>query len=234
MRKMLLSAGFMLAITGCGSESASTNAVSAIPLSIKNPATESSINTAASDTTTSNTVGPNKVATLPEGAFESAAVKQLVQKASTAVVSGRNTIAIEALSQAIGIQPEDANLFRMRADVYVLQREMANARADFSTAVRLAPENAELYNFRGYFLMTQGLTQDALADFEKAIALNPNMAAAWNNKGLIGLSKQDYESALLDFTKAVEADRKYVDGWNNRGFARMKLSQNEEAMFNKH
>ena len=77
MRKMLLSAGFMLAITGCGSESASTNAVSAIPLSIKNPATESSINTAASDTTTSNTVGTNKVATLPEGAFESAAVKQL-------------------------------------------------------------------------------------------------------------------------------------------------------------
>ncbi len=207
---------------GCGRDSATTEKSAGISLSISNPGNSVS----ETNRTTSAAVGQQSAGQ----SLEAPAVRQLIQKANAAVVAGRNSIAIEALSQAIGLTPEDAELFRMRADVYVLQREMANARADFSTAVRLSPQNAPLYNIRGYFLMSQGLTEEARSDFDKSVQLDPGHAAAWNNRGLLSLASQDYQSALKDFSQALEADRRYADAWNNRSFVRMKLNQNNEAL----
>lgn len=158
------------------------------------------------------------------------AVRQLLQKANAAVVAGRYPTAIEAMSQAIGITPEDARLFRIRADIYSLQKENANARADFSTAIRLAPEDANLYNYRGYFLMSMGLGKEAMEDFNKAISLDAKNSAALNNRGLMKLAGEDYAAAEADFAKAIEADRKFADAWNNRGFVRMKQKQLDSAM----
>lgn len=158
------------------------------------------------------------------------AVRQLLQKANAAVVAGRYPTAIEAMSQAIGITPEDARLFRIRADIYSLQKENANARADFSTAIRLAPENADLYNYRGYFLMSMGLGNEAMEDFNKAITLDAKHAASLNNRGLLKLAGENYAAAEADFSKAIESDRKFADAWNNRGFVRMKQKQLDSAM----
>lgn len=208
-----LLAGF--ALVGCGgSEAKNGEAKSAgIPLSISNPS------------------APAKSATAtPTIDQYTETVKQLLQKANAAVVSGRNGIAIESLSQAIGITPEDASLFRMRADVYSMLGENANARADFSTAVRLSPGDADLYNYRGYFLMGQGLGADARADFDKAISINPKHSAALNNRGLLSLAGKDYKAAVADFSLAIDADRNLSDAWNNRGFAQMKLNELDKAM----
>lgn len=205
-----------VAVTGCGSDSKNAESRSAgIELSIPSG---SPVRLAADGT---------KAATINQ---YSEAVRQLIQKANAGVVAGRNNIAIESLSQAIGITPEDATLFRMRADVYALQGENANARADFSTAVRLAPADPDLLNFRGYFLMSQGLMDESRKDFDKAIELNPKLAAALNNRGLLALTNKDYKAAETDFSRAIEADRKFSDAWNNRGFSRMKLEQYEPAM----
>ena len=217
MRRVLIISGSMLLAAGCGSEIKAPEAGSAgIPLSISGNQAQT---TQIADNSSKKTLSQ-----YPE------AVRQLLQKANSAVVAGQHGVAIEALSQAIGASPEDASLFRMRADVYVLQGENASARVDFSTAVRLAPNNADCYNYRGYFLMSQGLSREALADFEKAIQLNPTHAAALNNRGLIALTSKDYKSAEADFSKAIDGDRKFADAWNNRGFARLKLEKYEPAL----
>jgi tetratricopeptide (TPR) repeat protein len=215
MRRAAISLLASVALVGCGgSDTKNSEAKTAgIQLSIPNPTAP------AASTSATPTIDQY-----------SAAVKQLIQKANTAVMSGRNGMAIESLSQAIGITPEDATLFRMRADVYSLQGENANARADFSTAVRLAPQDPDLYNFRGYFLMGQGLGADARADFDKAISINPKHAAALNNRGLLSLAGQDYKTAVADFSLAIDADRSLSDAWNNRGFAHMKLNELDKAM----
>ncbi len=206
----------LVLLTGCGSNSQDGETKSGgIPLSItgSNQSTQSPEN--------------SKLPTVEQYAQ---AVKQLLQKANAAVVAGHNPVAIESLSQAIGVTPDDASLFRMRADVYSLQGEYANARADFSTAVRLAPDDADLYNFRGYFLLSQNLTAEAKADFDKAVQLNPKHSAALNNRGLLSLATPDFKAAEADFTRAIEADRKSSDAWNNRGFARMKMDQLDSAL----
>ena len=217
MRRVFLTFGSILLAAGCGSETTVPETGSAgIPLSI-----------AGNQAPKASAANPAQNKTLSQ---YSDAVRQLLQKANSGVVAGNHAIAIEALSQAISLSPEDASLFRMRADVYVLHGENANARVDFSTAIRIAPDNADYYNHRGHFLMSQQLTTEAVADFEKAIQFNPAHAAALNNHGLINLTKQDYKAAEADFTKAVDADRKFADAWNNRGFTRFKLNQFETAL----
>ena len=223
MRAILISAAFGL-IVGCGSDSTTpeSNGTVAPLLSISHPSNAPpEAEKGGRESGGRNSGGQS---------LESPAVRQLIQRANAAVVAGLHPLAVEALSQAIGLTPDDANLFRLRADVYVLQREMANARADYSTAVRLAPQNPELRNFRGYFLMSQGLSAEAADDFSEAVRLDPTFAAAWNNRGLISLAAEKFEESVGDFTRALELNRKFPDAWNNRGFARMKLGQSASAL----
>lgn len=218
MRLLAISGLLAILLSGCergGSESGSAGTNTAgVPLSI-------------SSTKPATAAGDASKQKADQFAPE---IRQLLQRANAAVVAGRNSAAVEALSQAIGTTPDDARLFRMRGDVYVLQGEDANARADFSTAIRLAPNDADLHNFRGYFLMSRGLSAEALRDFNRAIELKPSHSAALNNRGLMALAKADYPAAKADFTKAIESDSTYTDAWNNRAFARMKSQENVEAM----
>lgn len=217
MRQTLLILAVITA-AGCGSNSDDTQKSSGgVPLSINSPA--------AADGDAAGTGKPEigKV-------VSSQAVKELIERAELAAGTGRNAVAIEALSQAIGVNPDDARLFRLRGDVYVRMGENANARADYSLAIQTDPNDAELYNVRGYFLMTHGAAGSAAEDFEKAKSLNPKLAIAWNNRGLVYLADKDFESAEEQFAKAIELDADYVDAWNNRGFTRMKAEKWKDAL----
>ncbi len=205
----------MLAL-GCGGGSDTSAPVAGVPLAINGPSrVDTSKPVAAPDLSDSVT---NPV------------VEQLFQKARQAARDGHSASAIEAVSQAIGIDPGDSRLFRLRGDIYTLVGEYANARADLALAIRNEPQNAELRNIRGYFLMSRGLQKEAVADFDKALQLNPQFSAAWNNRGLVHLANQDYEAALADFDKAAMIDSEYADALNNRGFTRFKMGQLSEAL----
>lgn len=204
----------LLFVVGCGSKSESTPQSAGIPLSINNPEQEKS--------------SSQKIEKSPK--LENPVIEQLVAKARAAVIAGQPPVAIEALSQAIGVAPQQSKLFRLRADVYALVGQLANARADYTLALNVDPNNADLLNVRGYFLMTQGLIDEAKADLSKAVELAPSLSPAWNNRGLVALAKKDYANAEADFTKAIEVDRKYADALNNRGFARLKQQKYDSAL----
>lgn len=203
----------LVSLIGCGSKSETPANTAGIPLSIKNPETET-----------------QKPKVEKNVSLQPPAVEQLIARAKSAVVAGQPSGAIEALSQAIGISSKEARLFRLRADVYVLMGKFANAKADFTLALNLEPDNAELLNVRGYFLMTRGLLDEAMEDLTKAVELDKTMFTAWNNRGLVSLAKQDYAAAELDFQKAADANRKYADALNNLGFTRMKLKKYDQAI----
>lgn len=217
-------------VTGCGkgdkSQTAATGAASSGGKVDSGNAGNTKKLAAASEATSSGD-GSIHAAAMPEKL--DGAVGALVGKAQQALANGQSATAIEALSQAIGINAADGRLFRWRAEVYSSIGEHANARADLSMAIQVDPNNAELHNLRGYFLMTHGAPGDAAADFDRSIELNPKLAAAWNNRGLLRLAAGKHDLAEQDFSMAIKADAQYADAWNNRGFARLKSGQSEEA-----
>ncbi len=200
---------------GCG-RSSDTTPAAGVPLAINGPSRVD----AAKPLTTPD----------PAAGVTNTVVEQLFKKAQQAARAGQLGVSVEAISQAIGLEPGDSRLFRLRADVYSRMGEYANARADFALAVQTEPRSAELRNIRGYFLMSRGLTTEALADFDQALQLNPEFAAAWNNRGLVHLANQDYEAAATNFDKATTIDGVYADALNNRGFARFKMGQLSQAL----
>lgn len=208
----------ILTLAGCGSKS-DTPAKAGIPLSIKSPEAEKQ--------TTKSAPKPTKDQAAAVG---NPGVEALVKKARAAVVLGQPVVAVEALSQAIGLSPDEARLFRLRGDVYALLGQDANAKVDFSLAIKLEPNSANLRNVRGYFLMSHGLTDEALADFKKATELDPAMSTAWNNMGLVALARKEFKTAEQRFSKALETDTDYVDAFNNRGFVRFKQQKYKTAL----
>ena len=201
---------------GCGGGSDTSAPVAGVPLAINGPSRVDSSTPIAALDLSDRVTDP--------------VVEQLFQKARQAAQEGQSAAAIEAISQAIGSDPGDSRLFRLRADIYTLMGEYANARADYALAIRNEPQNAELRNIRGYFLMSRGLQKEAVADFDKALQLNPEFSAAWNNRGLVHLAKQDYAAALADFDKAATLDATYADALNNRGFTKFKMGQLSAAL----
>ena len=198
MRKWILGL-LSAALIGCGSSDSSQTA--GVPLSINSPAdstAKSATSAAAVAKDTRNVTAQNS------------AVTSLVKRAQAAVSQGQANIAIESLSQAISIAADNARLFQMRADVYVIMGEYANARVDYSLAVTLDPNNAEVWNARGFFLMNQGLNKESIADFTRATELTPEHTVAWNNLGLVELKNQNYAAAEEHFSQAIKLDPKYI------------------------
>ena len=220
MRTFLLSLCW-LTITGCGSQTP--------PETVNSPGNSAGVTLALRNPDARN----NAASSLSSlDAEQQRAIEQLIVRAQVAVEHGQIPQAIEALSQAIGIDPSDTRLLCMRADVYSTSGEQATARADFSSAILADPANAELRNIRGYFLMTQGIYGEALTDFAKAIDLDPSLSVAWNNRGLVYLHQGEYVLAAEQFLAAVNGDSEYVDGWNNLGFACLKQTKFDEALQN--
>ena len=218
LMRLLLTIPLVFGFVGCGSKSPDSETETiGVSLAIGNP----SVAGGDRSTTTNDTIAES---------VTSPAVEQLIKKAQAAVAARQGRLAVEALSQAIGFDPANSQLFHMRADVYALMGEYASARADYSLAIQSDPKNADLHNARGYFLMTRGLGTEALTDFNRALALNPQLAVAWNNRGLIRLAEKDHEAAIADFTKAADLDSNYADALNNRGFAKMKYGQLDAAL----
>ena len=91
MRNLILVLS-VCAFAGCGSKSSDSAPVAGVPLSINNP---------AADRTSENKKPASSVA--------NPAVSQLAEKAKTAVAAGQRAVAIEALSQAIGIEPQNSS-----------------------------------------------------------------------------------------------------------------------------
>ena len=214
MRNSLLSIGLCTVTSifiGCGSEKSSPEA--GVTLSINNPEPK---------------VDPSQPA-------EQKAVAELMKKAQAFAARGMGARAIEALGQGIGLAPDNANLYRMRADVYNASGEYASAMADYSAAVRLFPQDPKLHNVRGFFLMGRGDAKRAKADFSKAVELNPKFSEAWNNRGLIFLAANDIKKAIADFSQAIKIKDDYVDAHNNLGFAyyKAKMFDKAEASLNR-
>ncbi|MDA1017570.1 MAG: tetratricopeptide repeat protein [Planctomycetota bacterium] len=157
-------------------------------------------------------------------------VTKLMKLATEQARQGAVGKAIESLSQAIGFDPDNADAYRMRAEVYTAIREDANALADLGAAIRIDPKNAKLRASRGFFLMSRGQGDRAIKDFDEAVTLDPTLKTAFNNRGLIKVAKNAFDDAIADFDKAIELDAEYADAFNNRGYARFRAGKNKEAI----
>ncbi len=116
---------------------------------------------------------------------------------------GEHDRAVADFSEAIRLDPRNADIFAQRADAYVGTGQDDRAFVDLSEAIRLNPKFADALTKRGGIYQSKDDYDRAIADYSEAIRVDPNAANAYISRGEIYRRKGNYDAAIGDFTRAI-------------------------------
>ncbi|MEQ1694921.1 MAG: tetratricopeptide repeat protein [Hyphomicrobiaceae bacterium] len=138
--------------------------------------------------------------------------------------AGAGDLAIADFTEALAINPKDANALTSRGHARVTRGNEDGAIEDFSAAIALVPGSSSYLINRGYAYTVKAAAVPAaidlaIADFEAAIVLKPESASAYNQRGLAWRKKGDLDRAIADYTTAIGHNPVYALAYNNRGYA---------------
>lgn len=114
--------------------------------------------------------------------------------------------AIADLSQAVKLEPNDAEAFDERGADYFGKQDFDKALADFSQSISLDPKNFRAYQNRGAAYNAKSQWTQALADFNQAITLNPHIGQIYYDRAISEDKLGQHDQAQADYDKAVQLD----------------------------
>ena len=143
--------------------------------------------------------------------------KAMAEKAVGTEVLARRRKAIDDATQAILLNPKNANAFNIRGLVKssLGRKERAESIADFDKAIELNPKFVKPYFNRGVRKADDSDYDGAIADFTKVITLEPNNVAALEQRSSAFMSKakggDNLETIddLLQLSRLVPKNKRY-------------------------
>ena len=137
--------------------------------------------------------------------------------------------AIEHYTEAATLNPELAEIYNNRGNVYIGKSEFDTAIQDYNTAIDLNPEYADAYNNRGVAYYRKGEFGTAIQDYNTAIDLNPEYAEVYCNRGIAYYRKGEFDTAIQDYNTTIELNSKFAGAYSNRGKVWLHLKEWEKA-----
>jgi tetratricopeptide (TPR) repeat protein len=129
---------------------------------------------------------------------------------------------IKDLTDRLAKNPEDANAFYRRGQVYASKGAYSLAVNDFSDSLRLNPKDVEAFNNRCWARTVIGDLQAALKDCNEALRLRPNFVDALDSRGLVNLKSGMAKNAIADFDAALKINPRLTSSLYGRGLAKQR------------
>ena len=130
--------------------------------------------------------------------------KQKLDEANQLWQDGRDDEALELLSQAATLNPNDAEIFLKRAIICVGNGNFAEAAHDANKILQLKPNHSQALWIRGAAALSAGDTSAALDDLNAAIRSDPLNKHAYYFRGIYFKTVGDKKRARADFLKSKE------------------------------
>ena len=127
--------------------------------------------------------------------------------------------AIADFTEAIRLDPKDADSHTDRATVYAEIGNHDKAIAGLTEAIRLDPKLVRAYAYRGSVWDMKGENDKAAADFTEAIRLDPKDADVYIYRGRTWGLRGEFDKAIADFTEAIRLGPKEPHFYFARGEA---------------
>ena len=110
------------------------------------------------------------------------------------------------LNKAIQLNPEDAESYAVRAEIYDFQDNYSEAIKDYTKAIQLDPNNVEYYAERGYLYdYKEKNYHAAMKDYAKAVQLDPNNEEYYFEFAeVFEIRLNDYPSAIKVYTDIIQ------------------------------
>ena len=142
------------------------------------------------------------------------------------------SMAIEAYSHAIDLNPDNADIYINRGAAYSKKGNYDFAIDDCNKAIQLYPSYPLAYSNRGNAYNSKGEYDFAITDLERAIELKPDYAEAYNNRGNSYKAKHKYDLAIENYDKAIQLNPELPEAYCNRGTAYSAKDEVERAIEN--
>jgi tetratricopeptide (TPR) repeat protein len=135
-------------------------------------------------------------------------VNDLIGKAKDLMNARDFKGAIKALDEAIKLQPDNANLYLMRAMAKNMDGDFVGAEKDARKAIELDPNNDQAWENLAWALLKQGKYAEALEAAEQALKLNPKNALALSIRAFAKEKLGDKQGAQKDIEAAASMDKR--------------------------
>jgi tetratricopeptide (TPR) repeat protein len=119
---------------------------------------------------------------------------------------GRFDQALNALNQCALLDPENPEIYLVRAAVYQKMDRPQLALADLNSTLDLSPGDTHTYIQRGEIYRLLNRPYEALNDLNQAVKLAPHNPLALGDRGIIYQNLKKFEEALADYNHAIESD----------------------------
>jgi TolA-binding protein len=129
---------------------------------------------------------------------------------------------IKTLTSRLASNPDDANAYYRRGQVYASKGAYNLAINDFNDTLRLNPRDVEAYNNRCWTRTVIGELQAALKDCNEALRLRPNFVDALDSRGLLNLKYGQARNAITDFDAALRINPRLTSSLYGRGLAKQR------------
>lgn len=117
-----------------------------------------------------------------------------------------NDRAIADLTEAIKLNPKDAQMLRMRALAWTVKGDRDRAIADWDASLKIDPSNVGALYARGEIFLYASDYDRAIADFTAAIKLDPKWGQLYLVRALARQSKGDKTGYEADMAQARKLD----------------------------
>jgi tetratricopeptide (TPR) repeat protein len=134
------------------------------------------------------------------------------------------------LDQSIGLNPGDAQAWRMRAALKLSLDKPEDAVKDFDEAIKLEPSHAQTHEARGLAMAAQKNWEEAKKSLTRATELAPSSTAALLQRGRVSLIMGDHKAAIADAEAALKSVPDLPSALLLRSHARNAAGDNEAAM----
>jgi tetratricopeptide (TPR) repeat protein len=125
--------------------------------------------------------------------------------------------AIGNLGEAIRLNPNDAQSYHIRGNVWDELGVFERALADYDEAIRISPDSPAVFHDRAILWQRKGAFDKALVDLDRAVRFSFVDANIYCDRGLVWYLKGRHDRAIADFDRAMKLDPKFTVAYINRG-----------------
>ena len=151
-------------------------------------------------------------------------------RADTVEQKARIAACSDVISSDKTSAPDLTAALKMRAGLYALTGNYADAAKDYAEVVRLNPRDAPTLKVLGDAYRRLGRCALATASHDRAIRLNPKFAAAFEARADAALCLKDTSHAIEDLNQAIQLEPRSPDLYTKRGALHMQLGEETAAI----
>ena len=145
------------------------------------------------------------------------------------LMQGRSADAIEPLTEAVKLAPEDAQLHQNLASALLGLEQFEAAAASYRQALKLNPNYVQAHNNLGIALMNLGQNSESQTCYQQALALKQDFVEAHNNLGNLLKKIGRFEQAEASYRQALALRPGMAEAHHNLGCVLVELRRFAEA-----